>query len=262
MPQFVKFPVENRQEFRAFWKERMTPDLSLRIGPGWKQILKEAREQPCPLFVISDRWGGFFGPLRNLTGVERLCMLFHDDPAFVEEMMDATAEFIIRIMDQILDVVPIDVYGFWEDMAFHTAPLIGPEMVRRYMLPRYRRVIDFLKGRGVPFICLDSDGKIDSLIPIWMDAGVDALYPFESASGMDVIKVRRTFGKDLRIWGGFDKRKLVAGPAAIDAELERLLPLMAEGGYIPHLDHSAPPDISFANFSYFMRRLGETVQEI
>ncbi len=261
MPQFVKFPVETREEFRRFWRERMQPDLDRRIGPDWRQQLLARRALPQPFIIISDRWGGFFGPLRNLTGVQKLCTLFYDDPAFVDEMMDADADFIIAMMSQILDVVSIDAFGFWEDMAYKTAPLLSPRLARRHMLPRYRRVVDFLRGRGVPFVGLDSDGRCDPLIPVWMDAGLNFLYPFEVQAGMDVLAVRRRYGRDLRLWGGVDKRALAHGPAAIDAELERVRPLIAEGGYIPHTDHSIPPDVAYADFRYYARRLGETCGE-
>jgi hypothetical protein len=244
MPQFIKFPVENRTEFRRFWKERMQPDLSARIGPDWQAQLCQMRTDDHPLGIISDRWGGFFGPLRNLVGVENLCMLFYDDPAFLEEMMEANADFIIAMMSQILDVITIDAFVFWEDMGYKAGPLISPTFARRYMLPRYRRVVDFLRSRGVQYIGLDSDGQIDPLIPVWLDAGLNFLYPFEVQSGMDVLEVRKKYGKDLRIWGGIDKRSLAAGPAAIDTELLRVRPLMREGGYLPHTDHSCPPDIT------------------
>ncbi|MBI2201520.1 MAG: hypothetical protein HYU43_06220, partial [Armatimonadetes bacterium] len=230
--------------------------LTRRIGPDWKEQLKAIRARPMPFVVVSDRWGGFFGPLRNLTGVERLCTLLLDDPAFVEEMMEADADFILAMMQPILDVVAIDAFAFWEDMAYRTAPLISPDMARRYLLPRYRRVADFLRGRGVPFIGLDSDGYIHPLIPIWLDAGLNFLYPFEVQAGMDVLAVRRKYGRELRLWGGFDKRTLARSPQAIDAEIERLKPLMAEGGFIPHTDHSAPPDISFPNYLYYLERMG------
>ena len=257
MPQFVKFPVDTREEFRRFWRERMQPDLAQRLGPDWKEQLQALRARPQPFIIISDRWGGFFGPLRNLVGVQRLCTLFYDDPAFVEEMMDANADFIIAMMSQILDVTSIDAFGFWEDMAYKTAPLISPRLARQYMLPRYKRVVDFLCGRGVPFVGLDSDGMMDPLIPVWMDAGLNFLYPFEVQAGMDVLAVRRKYGQQLRIWGGVDKRALAHGRAAIDAELERVRPLIEEGGYIPHTDHSIPPDVTYENFCYYTRRLGE-----
>ena len=181
--------------------------------------------------------------------------MFYDDPAFVEEMMEADAEFLISMLAQILEETDIDFFGFWEDMAYKTAPLISPEHVRKYMLPRYRKVVDFGRSRGVRFFGLDSDGNIDSLIPVWLDAGIDILYPFEVQAGMDVLAIRKKFGRDLRIWGGIDKRTLVHGYAAIDQELARIAPLIRESGYIPMLDHSAPPDISFKNYCYFMQQL-------
>jgi len=260
MPQFIKFPVENRQEFRRFWQERMQPDMNQRLGPDWKEQLLRWRAAPIPFVIISDRWGGFFGPLRNLTGVEKLCTLLYDDPAFVEEMMEADAEFIIAMMAQILDVISIDAFAFWEDMGYRSGPLISPQMARRYMLPRYRKVTDYLRQCGVKYIGLDSDGQIDPLIPVWLDAGLNFLYPFEVQSGMDVLNVRQKYGQELRIWGGVDKRTLAIGPAAIDAELERLRPLIRQGGYIPHTDHSCPPDISFENYTYYLRRLNQVCQ--
>jgi uroporphyrinogen decarboxylase len=257
MPQFLRFPVEDRADFHRFWRERMQPGLDQRVGPGWREQLRALRAEPRPLIIVADRWGGFFGPLRNLVGVERLCTLFYDDPAFVEEMMDAEADFIIAIMSQVLDVVAVDAFAFWEDMAYRAGPLISPRHARRYMLPRYRRVVDFLRSRGVEYIGLDSDGQIDLLIPVWLDAGLNFLYPFEVQAGMDVRAVRQKYGRELRIWGGVDKRALARGPAAIDAELARLRDLIHGGGYIPHTDHSCPPDIPFAHYCYYMERLGQ-----
>lgn len=255
MPQFIRFPVETREDFRAFWRERMVPDPALHIGPNWREELRQHRGRDYPFVVIADRWGGMFGPLRNLLGVENLCMLFYDDPALLEEMMDADADFTIAMLGQILEETDIDVFGLWEDMGYNTGPLISADMVRKYMLPRYKKVIEFARSRGVPHISLDSDGQIDSLIPVWLDAGVDILYPFENAAGMDVVAVRKKYGRDLRMWGGIDKRAVARGKEAIDVELARIAPVVADGGYVPYLDHTAPPDISFANYTYFMEQL-------
>jgi uroporphyrinogen decarboxylase len=152
-------------------------------------------------------------------------------------------------------------YGFWEDMCYKTGPLISPEFVKRYMFPRYRRVVDFLHSRGVKWISLDSDGNITSLIPIWLEAGINFIYPFEVQAGMDVVKVRKTFGKELRMMGGIDKRAIAEGPSAIDDELKRVSPVLEEGGYIPAPDHSLPPDVSFNNYCYYMEKLKKLVEE-
>jgi uroporphyrinogen decarboxylase len=255
MPQFIRFPVETREDFRKYWRERMQPDLTQRIGPDWREQLGALRHRDFPFVVIADRWGGFFGPLRNLVGVERLCTLFYDDPALVEEMMEADADFLIEMLAQILEETDIDFFGFWEDMAYHTAPLVSPQMARKFMLPNYRKVVDFGRRHGVHLFGLDSDGNIDPLIPVWMDAGIDILYPFEVQAGMDVMSLREKFGPALRIWGGVDKRTLSVGRAAIDQELERVKPLIDARGYIPMLDHSATPDTPYENYQYFLERL-------
>ncbi|MBT9145908.1 MAG: hypothetical protein DDT42_01785 [candidate division WS2 bacterium] len=255
MPQFIRFPVETREEYRKFYKEKFNPDLAARIGSDYKEKLSAYKNRDFPLVVIADRHGGFFGGLRAMLGVEKACTVFYDDPAWVEEMMDGLADFLIATMDKILQYTDVDVFGFWEDMAYKTGPLVGPNLMRKYALPRYKKVVDFLRSKGVKFICLDSDGDIWSLIPVWLDAGINTLYPFEVQCGMDIVEVRKKFGKDLRIWYGIDKRALTIGPKAIDAELERVRPLIEEGGYIPGTDHSLPPDISFTNYCYYRKAL-------
>jgi uroporphyrinogen decarboxylase len=255
MPQFIRFLVETREDFRKYWRERMQPDLTLRIGPAWREELRKYSNRDYPFVVIADRWCGFFGALRNLVGVERLCTLFYDDPSFVEEMMEADADFLMGMLSQMLEETDIDVFAFWEDMAYHTAPLISPQLARQFMLPRYRKVVEFGRRQGVRFFALDSDSYIDPLIPVWIDAGIDILYPFEVQAGMDVLAVRKKYGRNLRMWGGVDKRPLAVGPKAIDKELERVKPLIDDGGYAPMLDHSATPDTPYQNYGYFLEHL-------
>lgn len=260
MPQFIRFPVENKDDFYRFMRERMKPDLASRIGKNYESTLSSYRERSFPLIIVADRWGGFFGPLRNLVGLKRLVWLFYNEPDFVDEMMDSIADFIILMMERILSHTTVDVFGFWEDMACKNGPLLNPRLVRRSMLPRYRRVIKFLNSHGVRWISLDSDGDISLLIPIWLEAGINIIYPFEVQAGMDVVKIRKTYGRKLRMWGGVDKRAIAAGPSAIDAELKRVAPLVREGGYVPAPDHGLPPDISFTNYCYYMERLKALVE--
>jgi uroporphyrinogen decarboxylase len=133
-------------------------------------------------------------------------------------------------------------------------------MYRKFALKYYRRVNDWLRGRGIKHIFLDSDGDVSTLIPIWLDSGINVLWPFECQSGMDVVKIRKTYGRDLVIMGGIDKRALVPGGEVMRQEVDRVMPLVEDGGYIPELDHSVPPDVSWPNFcdyvEYLKFRLG------
>ena len=77
---------------------------------------------------------------------------------------------------------------------------------------------------------------------------------------MDVVEIRRIYGHDLAIAGGINKRAVAAGGDAMRREVDRVMPLVQDGGYFPELDHSAPPDISWGHFgeymAYLLHRLG------
>jgi uroporphyrinogen-III decarboxylase len=67
--------------------------------------------------------------------------------------------------------------------------------------------------------------------------------------------LRTRYGRELRIIGGIDKREIAKGRAAIDAEIERRLPLMREGGYIPAPDHEIIPGTSLQDYQYYVESI-------
>ena len=149
MPQFVKFPVETEAEFERFAAERLALNATQRLAPEWKKMVTSGRVQAAvgrgemreddqfaarhkpereewPRKCWADRWGGFFGSLRNLMGVQNLCMAFYDQPRLVERMMEERADRVIEITAEVLRHTRFDVFWFWEDMAYNGGPLVGP----------------------------------------------------------------------------------------------------------------------------------------
>lgn len=68
----------------------------------------------------------------------------------------------------------------------------------------------------------------------------------------DPMDYRKKYGRDLRIIGGVDKRELAKGRKAIDREIERRVPLMKDGGFIPMPDHLIPPDVPLDDYTYYL----------
>ena len=163
--------------------------------------------------------------------------------------------------DQVLSEVEVDCAHFWEDMAYRTGPLISPATFREFMTPCYQKVTSFLKSRGVGIILVDSDGNMDELIPLFLEAGLTGVWPIEVQAGNDLLEIRRRY-PDLQIQGGIDKLKIARGRQAIDEELESKIPFMlGQGGYIPHLDHAAHPQISWSDFRYYREKLRALIEE-
>jgi hypothetical protein len=254
MPQFIEYPVKNRADFEALIAERYDPNDPRRYPANWDELVAGWKTAGVPLMLSGDRVLSFFGHVRGLMGPEAAMMMMHDDPTLIHDMMEFLADFFIEIARKALAEAPVDHVVMWEDMCYKTASLISPRMFREFMVPRYKRVTDFIRSQGVDIIMVDSDGDVSELIPLWLEGGVNCIYPMEVQSGMDVVALRKQYGHELLMHGGIDKRILTRDHAAIDRELEYKLPAMGDGGYVPSFDHSLPPDCTWDNFCYYWDR--------
>lgn len=255
MPQWLRFPMETRDDWEKEIKPRLNPDSPGRYPEDWEEKVRGWRQRDYPLTI---RMGSIFGWLRNWMGLERICATFYDDPDWIQEMMDYLAGFCCACGRRALEDLDLDYVLLWEDMAYKSGPMISPAMFRRFMLRPYKQLTGFIRDHGVELIIVDSDGYAEPLIPLWMEGGVNGIYPLERAADMDPIRLRNRFGRELRMLGGIDKRAMIAGPAAaIDAQLAYVAPLLREGGYIPWCDHWVPPDVSLKNYLYYVKRMKE-----
>ncbi len=254
MDQYLEFPVETMDDFREL-RRRLDPTDPGRYPADWDERVAAWRRRDCPLVLGRNCSAGLYWNAREFMGTEHLSVAFFEQPKLVEAMMESTAEMVIEVSRRARAEITFDYFVLNEDIAFKSAPLLSPALFERFILPPMRRLIDELKRHGVRYIALDTDGNCEPLLPLWMDAGVDVLWPLEQAAqGMDPVRLRRLYGRGLVLWGGVDKRNVAAGPEAIDRELARLAPLVEDGGFVPHLDHTFPPDISRANFEHYLDR--------
>jgi hypothetical protein len=262
-PYYVDWPVKDRETWERLKAERLQPDVRLRLPANWPELVEDYKHRDYPL-AIGSGYCGFFGSLRALMGEERLFYAYYDQPDLVHDILDYLCDFWIAIYDAVLSDLPPasrpDSAEFWEDMAYRNGPLISPSLFREFMLPRYQRLIGFLRENGVRNFCVDTDGNCWQLIPLFLEAGMTAMLPFEVQAGMDIVEVRRAYPR-LQVYGGLDKRalaqSLAAAKPAIEAELAKAEVLLRQGGYIPMADHLIPPDVPWETFVYYRRRLEE-----
>ena len=254
MPQWLRFPLETREDWETVIKPRLNPNSPCRYPLYWEEKKRIWQERYYPLRISG---GSIFGWLRNWMGLEGIAKALYDDPEWVQEMMNYIADFVIATVRRAVEEVEIDYVTMWEDMAYKAGPLISPQMFRRFMLEPYKKITSFFHEHGIHLIFVDSDGDSEPLIPLWLEGGVTGFYPIERAAGMDPVHLRERFGRQLRLIGGIDKRAMKAGPQAIDAELAHVAPLVKDGGYIPWCDHLVPPDVPFAHYMYYLKRMKE-----
>lgn len=254
IPKPVRYLLTDRQSWRRHYKPRLDPATPTRYPTDWEARVKNWRDAQRPNLVVV-RGGGLYGYLRNWMGLENLSYVIYDDPAWFEEMVETLADCAIGTLERVLETGGVfDACAMWEDMCYKGGPLISPRHFRQFLMPHYRRISDLLQRHGVDITFLDCDGDIQSLTPLWMEAGINTMFPFEVGSWKaDPYDFRRRFGKELRIIGGFDKNILASTPQAIEAEVVRLAPLVEEGGFIPHCDHLTPPSVPYQNYVHYAR---------
>jgi len=254
MPKWLRFPLETRDDWEREFKPKLNPESPCRYPLRWQEMKSLWATRDYPLAISA---GSIYGWLRNWMGFERISVTLYDDPEWIQEMMDYLADFVVATIARAIEEVQFDYATMWEDMAYKTAPHLSPAMFRRFMLEPYKKITSALRDHGVDLIFVDCDGNAEPLIPLWLEGGVNGIYPLERAAGQDPGWLRSEYGRQLRLIGGIDKRAMAGGPAEIDAQLEQIRPLLAEGGYIPWCDHLVPPDVPFQNYLYYVERMKE-----
>ena len=253
IPHYIDFTLKTARDWDQF-KPRLQPDPA-RLPANLDEAIANAEKCGLPITIGT---ASLMGWIRNWMGVENMSYLMYDDPDCYADMVNTLADLSIWSFDQIIPrmhTIPDLALG-WEDICGKSGPLVSPDIFDKCVAPGYRKMRDRLEHYGVKLLGVDSDGYVEPLLQNWLDAGVNVQFPIEIGTwNADPWKLRRRFGRDLRIIGGFNKLVLEKGPAEIDAEIERRLPLMKEGGLVLMPDHLITPGTSIANYRYFLERM-------
>lgn len=261
-PGVVSIPAEidHTLKDRASWEGHFIPRLQYdekRIDlKKLEQLRAKSEERDMPLGL---HCGSLMGVIRNWMGIVGLSYCYADDEELFDEIIDTVAGLCYRVTERILQAgVQFDFVHFWEDICFNKGPLVNPSVFKEKVGPHYKHITGLCARHGIKIISLDCDGCIDTLIPTWIENGVNTMFPIEVGTWSASIKPwRGKYGQTLRGVGGMDKRVFAYDYRAIDQEIERLRPLVELGGYIPCPDHRIPPDAKWENVQYYCEKMKE-----
>lgn len=243
---------------RASWEEHYLPRLQYsedRFDDAVLQKLTgESKEQSEPLGLYCK---SLFGQIRNWMGVEGISYLYADDEDLYDEIINTVGTLVYQVTQRVLKAgIAFDFAHFWEDICYKNGPLVVPDIFAEKVGPHYRRITELIKANGIEIISLDCDGLIDSLIPTWLENGVNTMFPIEVGTWHgNIAPWREKYGRVLRGVGGMNKHVLSEDKAAVDGEIERLRRLVALGGFVPCPDHRLPPDTKWELVQYYCDKM-------
>ena len=224
--------------------------------PGWARgLAEEAQRLACEteFGLVLSLPVGLGHQSQFLRGYEAWLIDCAADPRFAGALMDRVLEVQIQVARHLLAAAGdlVDVVLYADDMGFQDRPILSPGMFRRLILPRQKRFLDAVKSRTRAKLLYHTCGAVLPLIPDFIDVGVEVLNPVQvTASGMDPVRLKREFGRDLAFWGGVDTQHLLpeGSPADVRRAVEGLAEVLgAGGGYVVSAANNIQADTPPAN---------------
>lgn len=181
-------------------------------------------------------WGIFETATYLLRGAESFYRDLSLRPSVACYLMDRILDQKLAFWEEALALLGdrIHVIKQNDDLAGQDRMLISPQMYRKYIKPRHKKLFSFIKKHSSAYLFLHSDGAITELLPDFVELGVDILNPLQhTAQGMDLKSIKRRFGEDLAFWGaGVDTQWTLpyGTPDDVRTAVARNIETLAPGG--------------------------------
>jgi len=192
---------------------------------------------------------GPFAFCMRLRGFQKFLADLILRPEIAESIMNHVTNIMIDVIEKYIKPIGkyLDFIFFGDDLGLQLAPMISPELFRRFIKPKYRRYVEASKNASRAKIILHSDGAISPLIDDLIEAGIEGINPVQvSAKGMDSKQLKERFGKKLIFWGGIDTQSVLPFGTPEDVRNEvrmRIKHLAPGGGYILASVHNIQPGV-------------------
>lgn len=246
------YQLKDRRAFEELYKPKMQYSAARVDTEFFKKFNETERDYPVGLHL-----GSVLGSIRNMLSVVGMSYMLCDDYELMREIVDTYADMQYQCAKAVLETgAKFDFAHFWEDVCFKNGPLLSPAMFDDLCARHYRRMTGLVRSYGIDIVSLDCDGVTEKLLPTWFENGVNTMFPIEVGTwGDQFAAARKKFGRGMLGVGGMDKTVLRKDRAAVDAEIERIKPLIALGGFVPCPDHRLMPGTKWELVQYYTDRI-------
>jgi uroporphyrinogen decarboxylase len=245
-PELIDYGIKTREDWEAA-KRRLQPSYTRVDWVTLKQNYERARSED--LYLTYSAVTGY-DLCQAYIRSDVLLPLLITDPDWIRDIAETQADMVIemaRILMQ--EGYRFDAAFLFNDMGYRSGPFFSPRTYRQVFKPADKRMFDFFHSHDMKVI-LHSCGNVKMLIPDLLEIGLDCLQPLEVKAGMDLVELKREYGRDLAFMGGIDVRAMNdPDPAVLEREIAtKVTAAKVGGGYIYHSDHSVPNNVSFQQY--------------
>lgn len=196
----------------------------------------------------------------SLAGMENILTYFLMEPEFMHELLDRITAYNLGLIKNAASI-GVDAVRLGDDWAMQTGLILDPETWRTFIKPRFKKISQFIKERGL-YVSLHCCGKVDSILDDIVECGVDVFDPFQP-DVMDIYEIRERYRNKLAFWGGLSIQSTLpyGSVEEVKKETNRLLTELGPGGgYVFAPSHSMTRDIPPENIIAFLEILQNQVK--
>ncbi|HDD34015.1 MAG TPA: hypothetical protein ENG30_02570 [Thermofilaceae archaeon] len=223
-------------------EEYVWPEIDVDTAVESVSRARRIYEEYCLIGSVTHLWEIAW----QLVGFREIMKMMFREPSKVEFILDRIDE--LRWEEaRILCELGVDVVYDGDDVGMQRGMMMSPEMWRRFLKPRYRRLIQLCHKHGV-FFMFHSDGWIEPIIPDLVEIGVDVLNPVQPEC-MDPYRIKELYGDKLTLHGtiGVQSTLPFATPKEIEALVKERIEKLGPTGFILAPTHAIQPETPVEN---------------
>jgi hypothetical protein len=207
LPQLIP-DIQNWEKYLKF------PDLDMF---DWDGCFKRNKEYFNPDFpVLIFHMTGLFERLISFMNFENaaIALFDEDQKAATHRLFEKLCEFYDDYFGRFMKYYKFDILHFHDDWGSSRSLFFSPELVREMIVPYLKHVSDWAHERGMIFN-LHSCGKIERLVPLMIEAGVDI---WSGQEINDQVGILKEYGDDIML----DCSPLIPATPYTDEEVVQL----------------------------------------
>ena len=139
---------------------------------------------------------------RDMMGLDNFLISFITQPDLVRELVGFSVDYNLDLA-KLVKKRDVEIIGIGDDMADNKAPFVSPEMFRDFLYPEFKRVVQGYKKLGF-YVIKHSDGNLNPILDMLVDAGIDCLDPIDPLGSMDIEYIRKEYGGRIARKGNVD----------------------------------------------------------
>ena len=189
--------------------------------------------------------------LMYLRGMEQVYIDLIESPALVDAALAHVVDYFLEYNRRVFTAAGggIDIFMMGDDFGTQNGPMMDPKTWRRFFKPGFRAYIELAHEFGIP-VMHHTCGDVRTLIPDFIECGLDILQSLQPRAGMDLAELKREYGRDLCFHGSIDIQHTMphGTPEDVRAEVaERMHAGARDGGVILCTAHNIPAETPVDN---------------